>query len=250
MIRDALRDQDYFDRGISFKQQVIDKTEPTLAAIARHEGRIGRAIDLCRYATKLVIQRYSRGDAPHELGTSVTQMLEILALKQSTLATVQLTDKVREMYTRLDLARLYDGLTLLAFIVALRMPATDLRRAIELIGHHGEDSVLDRIGIACSGASRAPAEECKFPKVYSGLAEVIVAPPDQRPAKLKKFVEQWYQRISPIYWHESHQAAEGAYFGYWCFEAALVSMVFDIDDRELLNHPHYPGDLTQHYRAT
>ena len=104
--------------------------------------------------------------------------------------------------------------------------------------------------IACSGASRAPAEECKFPKVYSGLAEVIVAPPDQRPAKLKKFVEQWYQRISPIYWHESHQAAEGAYFGYWCFEAALVSMVFDIDDRELLNHPHYPGDLTQHYRAT
>ena len=250
MIRDALRGPNYFDRGIAFKQQVIDKEGPTIAAIAGHEGRIGRAIDLYKYATKLVIQRYSRGDALPDLRPSVVQILELLAVKQSTLATVQLTDKVREMYSRLDLARLYDALTLLAFMAALRMPATDLRRAVELIGHPGEDFALDRVAIECGDVLRTPAERCKFPKVYGGLAEIITASPDQRPAKLARLVKHRYQRTAPISWHDSHQAGEGAYFGYWCFEAALVAIVFNVDDRAVLDHPHYPGDLTRYYRST
>jgi hypothetical protein len=249
MIRDRFRDQEYFDRGIAFKQAAIDEDRSTLAAIALPDRQAGCATDMWTYSTKLVIQRYSRGDPPGDLQVSVEQMLDLLALRQATLANPRLDEKDRAMYGRLDLATLYESLTFLAFLVALRAPATDLRRAVELIRHPGEDAVLDHVASAC-GASRTPAAQCKFPRVYAGLAEVIVASPDQRAAKLRKFVESWYKRISPIYWHDNHRAAEGAYFGYWCFEAALVAMVFDIDDRELLNHAHYPGDLTQHYRAT
>ncbi|MBD9354554.1 DUF1911 domain-containing protein [Methylomonas sp. EbA] len=49
--------------------------------------------------------------------------------------------------------------------------------------------------------------------------------------------------MKPIYWHDSHEGAEGAYFGYWCFEAALVAMLFDIDDTAIAANPHYPADL-------
>ena len=248
MNRDFRRDRDCFDRGIAFKQTVIDDDRPALATIARHEGRIGSASDLWTYSTTLVIQRYSRGDAPGEMRASVAQMLDMLEVMQSTLSSVELADDVRAMYSRFDLTIVYESLTLLAFLVALRMPETDLRRAIELIGHPGEDAVLDRVAIA-HGAARSPADQCKFPKVHAGLAEVIVAPPDQRAAKLKKFVEGWYKRIKPIYWHDNHNGGEGAYFGYWCFEAALVAMVFDVDDQAVLDHPNYPGDLTRYHRS-
>lgn len=248
MVRDKLRDRDYFDQGVAFKQAVIDEDRLTLAAVLRPDGQAGCAADLWSYAIKLVIQRYSRGDAPKDMQASMVQMLDMLVLKQSTLANPRLDDKDRAMYGRLDLPTLYESLTLLAFHVALRVPATDLRRAIELIGHPGEDALLDHVTIACGGASRASAAKCKFPRVHAGLIEVIVASPDQRVAKLKTFVESWYKRISSIHWHDNHNAAEGAYFGYWCFEAALVAMVFNVDDRAVLDHPHYPGDLTRHYR--
>jgi hypothetical protein len=89
----------------------------------------------------------------------------------------------------------------------------------------------------------------KFPKVYAGLADVIAAPADQRASKLHAFVSGWYRHMKPIYWHDNHLATD-AYFGYWCFEAALVAMVFSIDDATLHDHPHYPTDLTRHHGET
>jgi hypothetical protein len=177
-------------------------------------------------------------------------MLELLALKQATATSPQLPEKLRPMYARLDLGMLYDAFTLLAFVVALRMPADDLGKALQLIGHPGEDRILDQIAEACGEPSRVIAIQTAFPKVYGGLADVIAAPADPRATKLHAFVGAWYRRMKPIYWHDNHLAAEGAYFGYWCFEAALVAMVFSIDDAALHDHPHYPTDLTRHHRES
>src|SRR5690606_36020571 len=109
--------------------------------------------------------------------------------------------------------------------------------------------VLDHVALALGDTSRKPAPQSKFAKIYGGLTEVITSPPEQRSPRLKKFVESWYKKMNPIYWHNSHQDAEGAYFGYWCFEAALVAMLFGVDDTAVLDHPNYPGDLTRHYRS-
>lgn len=248
-MRDEIKDKDYFDRGILFKQNAINEDKDRPNSLPRPEGRVGSADNLCTRSVLLAVQLYSRGDAIPDMRDSVLQMIELLALKRSTLASVQLEKDVRLMYERLDLGTLYESLTLLAFMVSLRLPASDIRYVLELIGHPGEDAMLDHAAHVFGDATRKIAPQSKFPKIYDGLTDVITSSPDQRPAKLKKFVESWYKKMKPISWHDNHKGGEGAYFGYWCFEAALVAMLFNIDDSAVLNHVNYPGDLTRHYRA-
>jgi len=250
MIRDKLFDVAYFDRWIDFVQTTgINPRKSSIVSLPRPEGRIGRATDLWVDSVQLVIMRYSRGDSIPDMKESVMQMAELLELKQTILANVQLEKEVRNMYERLDLGTLYEYLTLLSFVVSLRVPAKIMHQTLELIGHKGEDALLDRIAYGFGDKTRGMAPHSTFPKIYDPLLEVIAAPPEQRPDKLKRYVDGWYKKMKPIYWHDNHKGAEGAYFGYWCFEAALVAMLWKIDDSTFAEHPHYPVDLVRHYRT-
>lgn len=250
MLRDKLFDIAYFSRWIDFEQkEAIDIRKTSLKDLPKHDGRVLRATSLVTSAVQIAVMRYGRGDAIAEIRDSILQIKELLELKHSILASVQLEEDVRQMYERLDLGRLYESLALLAFMVSLRFSVQDTLRALDLIGHAGEDALLDHIALIFAGDSRPVVAQSKFPKIYGLLVEIIESPADQRASKLKKYVEGWYKRMKPIYWHDSHEGAEGAYFGYWCFEAALVAMLFDIDDSGISAHPHYPADLVRHYRS-
>jgi hypothetical protein len=249
LIRDFLFSGVYFDQWICFSEKAIKEDKIRVSSIARPDGRARCAYRLIDKAFRQLERRYSRGDAIAAMQDSVRQMAELLQLKQSTLASVQLEKDVRAMYERLDLNALYESLTLLAFVVSLRYPQEDLLRVLALIGHAGEDALLDQVARACGDTTREMAAHSKFPKVYDALVEVIVAPAEKRPVLLKKYVEGWYKRMKPISWHGNHEAAEGAYFGYWSFEAALVAMLFDVDDSAFAEHPNYPGDLMRHVRG-
>jgi hypothetical protein len=208
------------------------------------------ADNLVTHSVQLAIMRYSQGDAVSSIQDSVGQIVEMLELKHATLESVVLEKDVRQMYERLDLGTLYESLTLLAFVVSLRFPEKNVDHALNLIGHSGEDALLDYVAHALGDESRSIAPKCKFPNIYAPLVEIIVSPAEQRADQLVKYVEGWYKRMKPIYWYDNHKGAEGAYFGYWCFEAALVAMLFDIDDAALAGHPNYPIDLVRHFRAT
>jgi hypothetical protein len=248
MVRDRLQEKSYFDATVKFCGPVIEKRVAAFDGLTG-PGKAGSSFDICDYAFRLTVSRYSRGDALTEMRDGVLQIVEMLELKRSTLASVQLEDEVRLMYERLDLGTLYESLTLLAFMVSLRMPTADILHAIELIGHPGEDALLDQVARALGDTTRSVAAQSKFSKVYGALAEVVGLPTEDRPAALKAYVDSWYKRMKPIYWHDSHKGAEGAYFGYWCFEAALLAMLFDIDDNGLADHPHYPMDLVRNYKS-
>lgn len=247
MTRDKLKASDYFDSSIDFYLNWI--REDKNSNISSGEGRALNVFELPSKAFKVCVYRYSRGDSISDINDSVANMIELLGFKRSTLANVVLNKDVRRMYERLDLGTLYEYLTLLAFMVSLRLPAKDVLQVLEMVGHAGEDAILDRVAHEFGDNTREIAGQSKFPKVYDPLLEVITSPAEQRPAKLKKYVDGWYKRIKPIYWHNNHQGAEGAYFGYWCFEAALVAMLFNVSDVTLQNHPNYPADMVAHYRS-
>ncbi|WKJ90892.1 DUF1911 domain-containing protein [Methylomonas montana] len=249
MIRTQLKDREYFDKALTFYSSVIEKRIAGLDGL-NDEGKAGSSFDIWDYGFRLVVVRYSRGDVIGDMRDSVLQVQELLALQRSIFASIQLQKDVRQMYERLDLGRLYESLTLLAFMASLRFSVQDTRGALDLIGHAGEDALLDRVARVLGDESRPVAAQSKFPKIYGPLVEIIEVPAEQRADKLKKYVEGWYKRMKPIYWHDSHEGgAEGAYFGYWCFEAALVAMLFDVDDSAISAHPHYPADLVRHYRS-
>lgn len=249
MIRDGLRDQSYFDQWIAFVQEKsLNARIARFGSIAIPDRRVGAAIDLFRIACQLCIRRYGRGDPIDSIRDSVTQAVEMLDLYVSTLAREELEPRTRQMYERLDLANVYLFSVLLAFLVALRTPAAEVQRVLGLMDHAGEDALLDRFAVALGDDARTVAEKAKFFRIHNDLAKVFTLPAAARPSALHKYVQGWYKRMKPIYWHDNHEGGEGAYFGYWCFEAALVAMLLDIDDSALEGHPHYPGDLVRWYR--
>ncbi len=250
MLRDTLREKKYFDEGIAFDQGVIDKDLASLHELPKPAGKAGRTNRLIRQATQILIQRYGRGDALVDLRSSIEQILNLMEINQNLLASIELDKNVRDMYTNLDLGTLYNAFVCLACMKALRLPQHDIHEALNLIAHPGEDALLDQIAVALGSEGRSIAADSKYPKIYSSLLDIISADEAARPALLKKYVTAWYKKMKPIYWYDAHNAAEGAYFGYWCFEAALVAMLWAIDDSQLQDHPNYPSDLVRHYRQS
>lgn len=153
------------------------------------------------------------------------------------------------MYQRVTLDKVYDALTMMAFSKALHFNAAEMSRLFGAIGHPGEDALIDEAARALGDAQRPISDVCKFPKVYDPLLEVWRCEPSERPAKLLAFSKVWKKKIKPIYWSDSLNGAEGAYFGYWCFDIALAAMVLGIEDEKLRDNPYYPKDLVNAAKA-
>jgi hypothetical protein len=54
--------------------------------------------------------------------------------------------------------------------------------------------------------------------------------------------------MKSCYWHGTHTGNGFGYFGYWCFEAALVTVLWDIDDSSYRHNLVYPKDLVDFAR--
>ena len=91
--------------------------------------------------------------------------------------------------------------------------------------------------------NRPVASECVFPEVYAPPLEVWCSAANQREARFRGYAASWKNIISPIYWTDSLKEANGAYFGYWCFDIALTVMLLDIPDTALKKRAYYPADL-------
>jgi hypothetical protein len=92
---------------------------------------------------------------------------------------------------------------------------------------------------------REPVETIQWPEAYESLWHCFICPEGDRSARLKYFVENWYKEMKKgdVAWVDNHKSKFDIYFGYWCFEAAGVAKMLDIDDSALKDHPHYPYDL-------
>jgi hypothetical protein len=247
-MRDTIQTKEYFDKGIAFKQKTIDRDKNSINEIPSHSGRAMDLFSLCERSASLCSQRYSRGDALADMEPSIRQMLQLFQLRSLTLPTLDLEPKTRAMWSNLTLSQLYDHYTCLAFAVSQRYPAESYHKLLQYIGHAGEDGLLDRVAVRMGEQQRPVAAAAKFSKEYKALVAVIDAAAEARPALLKTYVENWYKkhmRGSALYGTDKSEA----YDGYWSFEAALVAMLWDIDDSAFADHPHYPADLVRHYRT-
>lgn len=248
-MRDTIQTKEYFDKGIAFKQKTIDRDRNSVHEIPRHSARAVEVYSLCERSAMLCAQRYSRGDDIAEMKPSVTQMMDMFELRYLTMPTLDLPQQGWEMWRNLTLNQLYDHFTCLAFATSLRYPADVYMKLLQAIGHLGEDGLLDRIAVQLGDTGRQVATASKFDMEYDDLVAVIDAPAEARPAMLKTYIENWYKKhMKDMSWHGNHKSE--AYVGYWCFEAALVAMLWNIDDTAISSHKHYPVDLVRYYRET
>ena len=75
------------------------------------------------------------------------------------------------------------------------------------------------------------------------LFDVTQAGSNNRPKLMQKFLKKWYSAMKGVVWYNTHKKNPTAFRGYWCWEAALVTYLWDIDDASYRDMPYYPKDL-------
>lgn len=72
--------------------------------------------------------------------------------------------------------------------------------------------------------------------------------PEESIADIKAYCDLWYPAMKSAPWHDQHQFEDGAYFGYWAFEAGAMAYLLDLDDSSI-DHMVYPKDLVAFARS-
>lgn len=67
---------------------------------------------------------------------------------------------------------------------------------------------------------------------------------------LADYLSDWYKSQKYEFWYNSHLDMENrtSYVGYWCFEAAMLVYLLDLDDSSLHKYLFYPKDIVQWIR--
>ena len=109
--------------------------------------------------------------------------------------------------------------------------------------NRGQDKLYETI-MQKLGLPRVPADASfKHFKAYPILLEAIEASAENRPKLMKAFLKKWYPSMKGVIWHDKHHKNPLSFIGYWCWEAALVTYLWDIDDASYRDMPYYPKDL-------
>jgi hypothetical protein len=74
---------------------------------------------------------------------------------------------------------------------------------------------------------------------------VFAASKAEQPAIIKNYLAHWYARVArKASWAGTHKPGNGTSFtGYWCWEAAALSVVLGLDDSSYCDMKYYPKDM-------
>lgn len=99
---------------------------------------------------------------------------------------------------------------------------------------------------------RHETDRIHFPEPYRALVDAMYEDTDAESVDdLQKFLLAWYPAMRNSGWHDTHLRitdTDGAYFGYWAFEAGAMAYLLELDDSEI-THMAYPKDLVAWAKA-
>ena len=84
---------------------------------------------------------------------------------------------------------------------------------------------------------------------YNELLSAVSSEGDEQQQALRAYLKKWYRGMRNCYWHDRHKArSDAGFFGYWAFEAGLVTVLWGVDDTPYRDLPFYPKDLVDDAR--
>ncbi|GHA82305.1 hypothetical protein GCM10007067_20320 [Lysobacter bugurensis] len=82
---------------------------------------------------------------------------------------------------------------------------------------------------------------------YRKTRKIFDAKPEQRPALMAKYLDEWYDASRREPYYDRHKSS---YFpGYWSLEAAAITFILGIDDSSYRDKKFYPKDLVDYARS-
>ncbi|WP_220719450.1 PoNe immunity protein domain-containing protein [Agarivorans litoreus] len=243
MLREALRDKAYYDEYVDFEEDCIQEDLEKLSSTvdSRIVVQMKVAFGLVNLFMGLMHVRYARGD---DLSLFKAHLKKVLHCREQQKyfadALPENEQKERINWEELHQSDLEQSLKWFAFAYCLNMGQTYYQEVLDLIGNQGRDALFDNIAVRLGDTEREVAESVLFKRRFNKLYKVIEAEPAQRPQLMLAYLEAWYKlEGSP----ELHLMDTDTYKGYWCWEAALVTKLYEIDDSLYIDHQYYPKDL-------
>ncbi|GAB2190672.1 hypothetical protein MAH1_22800 [Sessilibacter sp. MAH1] len=147
--------------------------------------------------------------------------------------------------------------TWLCWFICFGGDAQKIAEVAPFLGRAGKDRLIDTI-IKHYQPNRIIAKTCMNPETFGLLDQVIDADVNERPALVKKYLDDWPRLIGHLRGLHSIGVSAGVrvkdrktlidsidshYQGFWVWEAALVVKFFNIDDRSFKDHEFYPYEL-------
>ncbi|MFG0820701.1 PoNi-like cognate immunity protein [Pseudomonas sp. GLN_3] len=140
-------------------------------------------------------------------------------------------------------------LWLLSFAVLFNKPGriTQIVSYLSKDPDDGEDILLrqlfSRVGVTIPGSTLI------HERPYHELLNALNTEKDEQQQSMRSYLKQWYRGMRNCYWHDRHKArSDAGFFGYWAFEAGLVTVLWGVDDAPYRDLPFYPKDLVDDAR--
>lgn len=243
MLRDKLKDKAYYNDRVNFKTECIeeDVEEIKFDDTDSAEVKMKSSFRLVSDTMYLLHQKYSRGDDLAALKEDLTLALEYRGWQKHYADLLPANEqKERIGWEEIREDYLEGFLQWLSFAYCLGMEEDYIKQLLVLIANQGVDALYDNISVKLGDTEREVSSEILCKKRFSKLHKVIKGSPEERPALIKAYLNAWYKLID---YADFHLMDTDAYIGYWCWEAALVVKLYNIDDSSFIDHEYYPKDL-------
>ena len=238
------RDRAYYDHLFDQVEQIIARClDPD--NIKEQEGYdpVYKGVEISdagKYYLENIRTAYSRGDEP-----SVMRMLFEKGMHYLWLGEQCFNERGRYSPHDVNVVAPTFSIPALVFALGLGYERSVIELLARFIPEAGRDRLVDTL-YSNYDPDRKIGDHFKESARDKPLIKVIEASAEKRPGLLKKYLDSWPKRLG-------RKAPDGmkpwhtypSFDGYWCYSAAAVVAVYDIDDSSFINHEFYPTELMQ-----
>ncbi|WP_322104742.1 PoNi-like cognate immunity protein [Paraburkholderia sp. J41] len=241
--REPLLEELYYEQSVRFKEQ--DLVDPEITAMLEDQSidNARRKRNSWRRTFKtleLLIQRYSGGDPVSSLVPCATR-----AFTQFQRHYAAFPDAKLKLWEP-DAYQYVMWLLSLAVLLGPKEWVPTIATWISTDPEDGQDVLVSRL-FGQFGVS-LPGDSLIREKPYGDLLRATETQGEAQQKTMADYLKRWYGGMKNCYWYDRHKRLEAGFFGYWAFEAGLVTLLWSIDDSGYRDKRFYPKDLVDFAR--
>lgn len=242
--REPLFTDEHFLEVVKYFAQNINETTQDLNEHPEEYKNIS-FVYYCFYTDnrKLMTAKYSAGYPIGELKDNAAQAINWLIKN--------IEHPEHDKFYFDDLEDYLNLLQLLSFGVIFNLDKAIIKKLLNLFeadDQKAEDGLLDKL-TSFVQPDRKQGNKLQHPKAYQPLFDAVNASKDEQPKLMQKFLKGWYKSMRKCGWHDVHLGVgKDGFPGYWCWEAAMATLLYDMDDSSYRDMPFYPKDMVDYAR--
>ncbi|WP_156923649.1 PoNi-like cognate immunity protein [Burkholderia sp. WSM2232] len=240
--REVLLPELHYREKIKYKESRLVRLAQMLSDPEKFPGhKQGLSWDQTTISLEMAIARYSAGDA---LGSVRPHFIRCLELFKAHYASYP--EYARLRLWEPDAYQYVMWLLSLTVLFGLKEWAPTIATWVSTDPEDGQDVLVSRL-FGRFGVS-LPGESLMHEKPYADLLRATEAQGEAQRSAMADYLKRWYGGMKNCYWYDGHKNLGVFFFGYWAFEAGLVTVLWNIDDSSYRDMRFYPKDLVDFAR--